>query len=138
MPHHIDDHRERPEHVVTAPNSGGRDDDSQESNADNKEDAQRGGSGSEIDRDPGVARADESRERPEQAVTDNTTNKGGIVDDPAVPGHREVIKSVAINAAVTRKQNPSQDDDDNGKEDTRHNLLKSAIDQGADAADPER
>lgn len=102
MPHHDrDDHRERPEHVVTDP---------QESSAENGDGVQSGGSSSEIDRDPGFAPADESRERPEQAVTDNISKTGGTGNP---------IADTAIQAVNTHNQNPPRDEDDDSKGDTQ-------------------
>ena len=100
----VTDHsRERPESAVSDSNSGGTGDDPRESSAENREDGQNGGSGSEIDREPGVARADESRERPEQAVTDNSSKTGGTGNP---------IADTFIQTADTVRQNPPQDEDE--------------------------
>ena len=79
-------------------------------------------------KDPGYAPADESRERPEQAVTDNTSKTGGTGNP---------IADTAVQAVNTRKQNPSRKKK-KYRRDKEHTRLKSAIDQGSDAVDAER
>lgn len=78
-------------------------------------------------KDPGFAPADESRERPEQAVTDNTSKTGGTGNP---------IGDTAIQAVTTRKQNPPRKK--KYKRDKEHTRLKSAIARAAEKGDAER
>lgn len=79
-------------------------------------------------KDPGVAPADESRELPEQAVTDNTSKTGGTGNP---------IADTAVQAVNTRKQNPPRKKK-KSKRDKEHTRLKSAINRAADKGDADR
>ena len=117
-----------PHHITDPPEPG----------EDNGEDTQSGGSSSEIDRDPGASPADESRERPERPVAGNyAEERGGRQgQDPTQSNAGQTVAAAAVAAADRVRQNAPKKK--KYKRDKEHTRLKSAIDQGADAADAER
>lgn len=75
-------------------------------------------------KDPGAAPADESRERPEQAVTNNSSNKGKTVD--------EAMADTAGGSALHNKKKKKI------RRDPKHTRLTSATNRAADKGDAER
>ena len=59
-----------------------------------------------------VNHIDDSRERPETAVSDTIREKGGFNDDPTEPGHSKALSQAAEKVDQVQSQNPKQDDDD--------------------------
>ena len=106
-----------------------------------------------------VNHIDDSRERPERAVSDTIRERGGYTDDPQKPGHEQAVEDTAARV-VAIDQNSGTDDDKRGehvqrrREERRNrrinnrrrknrnkrnnNTLKTAIERSEDAADAER
>ena len=89
------------------------------------------------DRDPGTGRADESRERPETAVTDTDRERGGkLADDPAQSNAGKTVARASVAAGDRARQNAPKKK--KYKRDKEHTRLKSAINRAADKGDAER
>lgn len=110
-----------------------------------------------------VNHIDDSRERPERAVSDTIREKGGFTDDPAERGDVKVMEDLSIkvaSGALPPDRENEEDDDKRGdhvqrrREERRNrrinnrrrknrnkrnnNTLKTAIERSEDAADAER
>ena len=92
--------------------------------------------------EPGSGRADDSRERPETAVTDD--RPPAAHDDPTEPSHSSAIARTITRTGEARRQSPRQDEDDDDKKkkkhrrDPKHTRLTSATNRAADKGDAER
>lgn len=106
-----------------------------------------------------VNHIDDSRERPERAVSDTIREKGGYTDDPQEPGHEKAVEDTAARATAIN-QNSGKSDDKRGdhvqrrreerrnrrinnrrrknRNERNNNTLKTAIERAEDAADAER